>query len=228
MTEKTLKRTFVGGTFFFLVILSGMTFDSLRRVQAGRTPPVKDQVARGKAVFQRKNCNDCHTIMGIGGYFAPELTKEAERRDPAWLRQFLADPQAAKPGTTMPHQRLTATEVADLVAFLDWVRRIDTNGWPPKPWTELATTAGRPTPPTAFEAKGCLGCHSVDGRGTRGDGPDLSHIGSTPYDALPNTPQFLASWLADPPALKPATRMPKLPLTPDERDSLVRYLTALR
>ncbi len=228
MTEKALRRTFVVGTLFFLAILSGMTFDSLRRVQAGRTPPVSNEVARGKAVFQRKNCNDCHTILGIGGYYAPELTKVAERRDPAWLRQFLTNPQVAKPGTTMPNQRLTAAEVADVVAFFDWVRHIDTNGWPPKPWTELAAVAGRPTPPTAFEAMGCLGCHTLDGRGTRADGPDLSHIGSRPYDALPNTPEFLANWLADPSALKPGTRMPKLPLTPVERDSLVTFLTALK
>ena len=31
----------------------------------------------------------------------------------------------------MPDQHLTQAEVVDLVAFLDWVRHIDTNGWPP-------------------------------------------------------------------------------------------------
>ncbi len=228
MTEKTLQRTFVWGTFLFLAVLVGMTGDSLRQVAAGRTPPVTDPVARGKQVFQRKNCNDCHTILGIGGYFAPELTKVAERRDTTGLRQFLADPAAAKPGTTMPNQRLTAADITGLVAFFDWVRRIDTNAWPPRPWATLATPAGHPAAPGAFQTKGCLGCHNVDGRGTFGDAPDLSHIGSQPYDALPNTPQFLERWLDDPPAMKPGTRMPKLPLDKAERDSLVQYLTALR
>src|SRR5512135_700181 len=102
MTEKTLQRTFLWGTFLFLAVLVGMTVDSLRQVQAGRTPPVTDPVARGKQVFQRKNCNDCHTILGIGGYFAPELTKTFNRRGGAWLKAFLKDPQTVLPGTTMP------------------------------------------------------------------------------------------------------------------------------
>ncbi len=228
MTEKTLQRIFVGGTVVFLVILTGMTMDSLQKVNAGRTPAVTDQVAHGKYVFQRKNCNDCHTILGIGGYFAPDLTKVADRRDSTWLRSFLTDPQAAKPGTTMPNQQLAAADVLDVVAFFDWVRRIDTNQWPPQPLTAIGTAAGRPTPPGAWQAKGCGGCHMVDGQGASGPGPDLSHIGSTPYDALANTPEFLDRWLTDPPAVKPGTLMPKLPLTHEELDSLVRYLTALK
>ncbi len=228
MTEKALQRTFVGGVVVFLVILTLMTVDSLEKVNAGRTPAVTDQVAHGKYVFQRKNCNDCHTILGIGGYFAPELTKVADRRDAAWLTAFLTDPQAAKPGTTMPNQKLAQADVADLVAFFDWVRRIDTNGWPPQPLTAVGPAAGRPVAPGAFAAKGCTGCHMVDGQGAAGPGPDLSHIGTTPYDALANTPEFLDRWLTDPPALKPGTLMPKLPLTHEELDSLVRYLVALK
>jgi len=228
VTEKTLQRTFIWGTVVFLALLGGMTVDSLHKVNAGRTPVVTDQVARGKYVFQRKNCNDCHTILGIGGYYAPELTKVAERRDAVWLTAYLADPQAAKPGTTMPNQRLTQADVADLVAFLDWVRHIDTNGWPPEPLSRLGTTAGRPVPPGAWQAKGCGGCHMVDGQGAAGPGPDLSHIATAPYDELANTPEFLTKWLTDPAAVKPGTTMPAMPLAPAELDSLVRYLVALK
>jgi len=228
MTEKTLQRTFVGGTVVFLAVLGGMTVDSLHQVNAGRTPPVTDQVAHGKYVFQRKNCNDCHTILGIGGYYAPDLTKVADRRDAAWLASYLADPAAAKPGTTMPGQGLAAADVADLVAFLDWVRHIDTNGWPPQPLSSLATGPARPAAPGAWQAKGCAGCHMVDGQGAAGPGPDLSRIGATPYDGMANDTAFLARWLADPPAAKPGTAMPKAALTREEIDSLVRYLAALR
>jgi len=228
MTEKAWRGTFLWGTALFVVLLAGMTVDSLRKVNAGRTPAVTDQVARGKAVFQRRNCNDCHTILGIGGYYAPDLTKAAERRDGAWLQRFLADPRAAKPGTTMPDQRLLQADVVDLVAFLDWVRRIDTNGWPPAPLATAGATGGRPTPPRAWEAQGCAGCHAVDGRGAGGPGPDLSHIATTPYDGLGNTPDALGRFLDDPAAVKPGTAMPKVPLAPAERDSLVRFLAALK
>lgn len=228
MTEKAWQRTFIWGTAVFMVLLIGMTVDSLHQVTAGRTPPVTDQVAHGKYIFQRKNCNDCHTILGIGGYFAPDLTKVADARDAGWLTGFLANPALAKPGTTMPNQKLAEADVLDLVAFFDWVRRIDTNGWPPKPLSSLGLAAGRPAPPGVYQAKGCSGCHMIDGRGAAAPGPNLSNIGSTPYDGLANTPEFLTRWLTDPPAVKPGTLMPKLPLSQAEIDSLVRYLVALK
>jgi nitric oxide reductase subunit C len=232
MTEKAWQRTFLWGTALFLVLLGGMTVDSLRQVQVGRTPPVNDQVARGKALFQRRNCNDCHTILGIGGYFAPDLTKIADQRDAEWLRRFLADPRGTKPGTTMPNQRLSQAEAADVVVFLDWVRHIDTNGWPPTPLARLgsatAAAPARPTPPGVFQAKACGGCHALDGHGAAGPGPDLSHIGTTPVAGLPNTAEGLARFLDDPAAVKPGAVMPKVPLSPAERDSLVQYLLALK
>ena len=228
MTERNLQRIFVGGTVVFVAALAAMTADSLHQVTAVRTPPVTDQVAHGKYVFQRKNCNDCHTILGIGGYFAPDLTKVADNRDSAWIRRFLANPAAAKPGTTMPDQHLAEADVLDIAAFLDWVRHIDTNGWPPQPRTRLASVASRPAAPGAYQAKGCAGCHAVDGQGAAGPGPDLSHIGSTPVAGLPNSPESLARWLADPGAVKPGTLMPKTPLAQAEIDSLVQYLAALK
>ncbi|MGD0484937.1 MAG: cytochrome c [Gemmatimonadales bacterium] len=229
MTEKALRTTFLLGSLVFLVLLIAMTVDSLRKVNAGRTPAVTAQVAAGKEVWSRKNCNDCHTILGIGGYYAPDLTKVADARDAAWLRRFLADPQGAKPGTTMPNQRLAEADVTNLIAFFDWVRRIDTNGWPPRPLAQLGVSvAGRPDAPAAFQNKGCSGCHAVDGRGANGPGPDLSHLGTTPVGGLANDSAFLARFLDDPAAAKPGTLMPKLPLTPAERDILVHYLLALK
>ena len=186
MTEQAWQRTFIWGTAAFLVLLVAMTVDSLHRVNAGRTPVVTDQVAHGKYVFQRHNCNDCHTILGIGGYYAPDLTKVADRRDSAWLTAFLADPAKAKPGTTMPDQRLSAADVADLVAFFDGVRRIDTNGWPPPRLARIgaaAATSG-PAVPGAAEGQGCRGGRRIHGRGAAGPGPALSHLGSTAYDDL--------------------------------------------
>jgi nitric oxide reductase subunit C len=229
MTEKSLRTTFLLGSLLFLVLLLAMTRDSLRQVRAGRTPAVTAQVAAGKQVWSRKNCNDCHTILGIGGYYAPDLTKIADVRDTAWLRRFLADPQAAKPGTTMPNQRLVEANVVGLVIFLDWVRRIDTNGWPPRPLAQLGSAGpARPTAPAAYQNKGCGGCHAVDGRGANGPGPDLSHLGTTPYDGLANDSATLTRFLADPAAVKRGTSMPKIPLTPAERDSVVGYLLALK
>ncbi len=226
LTEKVLQRILVAGTALSLVALVAMSSDSLRKVKAGRTPALSDAAARGKHVWNSRNCNDCHTVLGIGGYFAPELTRVLERRDTVYLARWLLDPRATKPGTTMPPQRLTDAEARDLVAFLVWVRGIDTNGWPPLP----ATGAGGGAMPgrTVMEQKGCFGCHVINGYGTKETAPDLSHIGSTRYDALPNTPDFLDRWIDNPAAQKPGTMMPHLAMTPAERADIVSYLETLR
>lgn len=44
---------------------------------------------QGKRVFQAYNCMGCHTIVGNGAYFAPDLTKLYGRVGPAWLEAFL-------------------------------------------------------------------------------------------------------------------------------------------
>ncbi len=67
MSESRLRALFVGGTVVFLILLVAMSVDSLRQVQAGRTPALTAEVAAGKQAWSRKNCNDCHTILGIGG-----------------------------------------------------------------------------------------------------------------------------------------------------------------
>ncbi|MGD2135065.1 MAG: cytochrome c [Gemmatimonadales bacterium] len=228
MSEKTLRIIFVVGTITAFVVLAGMTVNSLSTVRSVRTAPLTDDVVAGKAVWQSRNCNDCHTILGIGAYFAPELTTVADRRDAAWLSDFLLQPAAAKPGTTMPDQRLTARDARALVAFFQWVSGIDTNEWPPAPRTAVGTSVATSEGALVFERKGCSACHMVAGTGAAGPGPDLTHIGSTPYDDLPNTPEFLARWLEDPQAEKPGTTMPATPLTEAERNALVDYLVSLK
>ena len=43
----------------------------------------------GKRVFQAYNCMGCHTIVGNGAYFAPDLTKLYDAVGPAWLEAFI-------------------------------------------------------------------------------------------------------------------------------------------
>jgi nitric oxide reductase subunit C len=230
MSEKALRSVFIFGNLFFFVILAVMTADSLRQVKEIRTPPLTDQVVEGKRIWQSKNCNDCHTILGIGGYYAPELTQAIDRRGAAWLQNWLVDPLSMDPAASMPNQQLDASQAEALTAFLEWVSQIDTNDWPPEPLGVMAGDAIRDMPAgqRLFERKGCSGCHQINGRGTAGPGPDLSQIGAEPYADLPNTAEFLALWLADPAAQKPDTLMPRIQLTDAEIQILVEYLTSLK
>lgn len=82
-----------------------------------------------------------------------------------------------------------------------------------------------------FQASACVACHTVRGVAFGVVGPDLTHIGGRRTLAaglLRNTPKEMARWLADPPAVKPGSRMPKLPLTQEQIAALVAYLEGLR
>ncbi len=219
MSEIFLRRTFFTVTILSVLVLGAMTIDSLRQVASARTPPLSAAVVAGKHVWQAHDCNDCHTILGIGGYYAPELTRVMDRRDEAWLRRFLKNPAAAKPGTTMPDQRLSDADVEALIAFHRWVNAINTNGWPPSPRIANASATGA----LLFEQKGCVDCHRLNGRGASEPGPDLSRVADRP-DAR----AYAIGWLENPEQQKADALMPRPELTGAERAALVAYLTERR
>lgn len=66
---------------------------------------------QGKRVFQAYNCMGCHTVVGNGAYFAPDLTKTYAAVGPAWLEAFL--PSAGSwPTRTAVQVQLQKPEVA--------------------------------------------------------------------------------------------------------------------
>ena len=97
-----------------------------------------------------------------------------------------------------------------------------------------------PEPPDEVAARGrdifmnstCAQCHAVLGTDANANlGPDLTHVGSRQTlaaGALPNNPQAMASWIRNPPAFKPGTRMPASQLSGDEIAAVVTWLGSLR
>lgn len=97
-------------------------------------------VDKGKLTTQSKNCMACHTLLGNGAYFAPDLTKSW--LDPMWgtnaareetMVAFLKDPSDKLHngiGRRMPKLKITDEEARAVVAFLKWMSTIDTNGFP--------------------------------------------------------------------------------------------------
>lgn len=83
-----------------------------------------------------------------------------------------------------------------------------------------------------FTTGACIGCHAV--RGTIAAarvGPELTHVGSRTTIAsgiMDNTPENMARWLRNPPAVKPGSKMPDLNLTEDQIQRLVAYLESLK
>jgi protein SCO1/2 len=83
----------------------------------------------GTALFA-KACAGCHSV-GYGDVVGPDLAGILDRRDPAWLRRFLREPDTLRyrkdpvaleldakyPGARMPNLGLSETDVDDLFAF---------------------------------------------------------------------------------------------------------------
>jgi nitric oxide reductase subunit C len=98
-------------------------------------------ISYGKKIVQGRNCMNCHTLLGNGAYYAPDLTKSW--LDPAWghedsretlMRLFLQDPannaRSYGTGRRMPDLDITEEEARAIIAFLKWMSAIDTNGFP--------------------------------------------------------------------------------------------------
>jgi nitric oxide reductase subunit C len=101
---------------------------------------LNEAVERGKRVWERNACIDCHTLLGEGAYFAPELgnvwVRYGGRDDPqgarealkAWIRSM---PTGIEGRRQMPNFNLSDQELDDLASFFEWTSKIDTQGWPP-------------------------------------------------------------------------------------------------
>ena len=94
----------------------------------------------------------------------------------------------------MPNQKLSDQEIDQVIAFLDWISHIDTNGWPPRPILvkgsaipgaalagEAPAVAASSDPVAVGQAlfqrspPGCFACHSTT-VGVNLVGPSLAGI----------------------------------------------------
>ena len=235
MLSKSAARAFFFiGTIGFSVIFLGLTFDTIRRVPAQtKAQNITPQVMQGKILWEKNNCMGCHTLLGEGAYYAPELTKVYERRGPDFMKAMLRDPQAMYPGQRrMVQYDFADADIEALVAFLKWIGDMDLNGFPPKPTllpvavpvavpgTGQDSAVARRDQPKVFSQL-CVACHSLEGQGGS-VGPPLDDVGSRrDYNNL-------VVWLTDPQKVKPGTTMPKLPLSPPDVAELASYLSQLK
>ena len=118
--------------FLGLTLYSHARFDDLTNAQ-----DITPEITHGKDVWHKYNCINCHTLFGEGAYYAPDLTKIAQHRGEAYLKAYMRDPSQfydeQRHRRLMPTQNLSEVEIANLVKFLDWVSKVDNQGWPPRP-----------------------------------------------------------------------------------------------
>jgi nitric oxide reductase subunit C len=223
MISKSGARTFfLLGTLLCTAAFAALTIDTMRQIpEQSNADQITDAVKRGHIIWTDNNCMGCHTLMGEGAYYAPELTKVVERRGREWIRVFIKDPEAMFPGRRrMIKYDFTDAEIDDLLAFFEWIGRVDTNGFPADP-----PLARKQTPMGALKVADappvyrtfCTACHTLGGEGGQ-VGPALDGVAGR-YDAA-----TFDKWLSDPPSVKPGTAMPKLPLSLEDRQALAAFL----
>lgn len=128
---------------------------------AGPLYVLPGNAAEGRAAFVKKGCVECHSVRGAGGGAAPDLA----RREVSWdLAEFAAALWNKAPAMTASMRtrgigvpQLGAGEMADLVAYLYSVRYFAESG---------DVNAGR----RLLRTRGCLTCHSLNGRGASAAG----------------------------------------------------------
>ena len=96
-----------------------------------------EAAAIGRQLYEVKyECKACHTIRGKGGYVGPDLSNAANWLTPAWIEQWLRNPQALVPEALEPRRSFTPEEINALTAYLMTLKERETP-------IKTASTVGR-------------------------------------------------------------------------------------
>tara|TARA_R110002049_G_scaffold305557_1_gene502546 strand:+ start:5625 stop:6059 length:435 start_codon:yes stop_codon:yes gene_type:complete len=131
LSKKQARAFFLGGTVITFLVFIGLTIYSFSKANdQSNEEGITEAVVRGKHLWEENNCMGCHTIMGEGAYYAPELTKVIERRGEGYVKAVLMTPVDWAPnGRKMVAYGFSQEEAADLIAFFNWIGEVDLNGF---------------------------------------------------------------------------------------------------
>lgn len=96
---------------------------------------IPEDVTAGITIWRNYACENCHTLYGQGGNYAPDLTHIITLRGEAYIREFIVNPSAFHPDQrVMPRFTLTQAETENLLALLHWVdtETVAADDWPPR------------------------------------------------------------------------------------------------
>jgi len=142
LTKSAARNVFYGGSAFFFIIFVALTVQSHFYITSTSTnaQTLTASVAHGKQLWEQSACINCHTILGEGAYFAPELGNVWDRyKDAAggpreFIKNWIKSQPSKTPGRRqMPHFNFSDQELNDLVDFLEWTSTIKRQDWPPSP-----------------------------------------------------------------------------------------------
>ncbi len=135
-TKSMSRNIYYGGSVFFFLLFLALTFDTVRELpNLDNREALTEQVVLGKKVWEDNDCIGCHTLLGEGAYFAPELGNVYQRfgnSTEAIIGFIKSRPAEGIPGRrSMPQFNLSDEELEAVAAFLKYASEINTANWPP-------------------------------------------------------------------------------------------------
>lgn len=231
MKLKNARIIFWGGTLVSAAIFGWMTYDFHRQGESfAHNSKIDDRVVAGKKVWHKYNCNNCHTILGFGGYYAPDMTKAFYRLGTNNIIAIVMNPQEVYRDSfrKMPQLGVTKKEAQDLVAFLHWTADIENRQWPPQDEKYVKAARLRETHPEQLQKTdsilgACGGCHSFanQGRDIAGDFGEIAK--STNYDR-----DTLIRYMQNPKSVNPDSDMPPQEVSLATAGLIADFILSLR
>jgi mono/diheme cytochrome c family protein len=192
----------------------------------------------GEILISEMNCVACHKAeepikARLASRQSPVLGKDGVRLTPQWVRAFLENPQAEKPGTLMPDMLagLEPTQRADAADVLThYLMSLQTADLNPQSGANTGTIkAGE----ALYHSVGCVACHAPvnlpkDAANNPMAKEELAKLAgnSVPLGNLSKkyTVNALSAFLRDPLKTRPSGRMPALKLSEGEATAIAMYL----
>jgi len=157
-----MKRRLIG-LFVSLFLFSGsmLTFGQTPGTEKKGGYLLPGDMREGWKVFTKKKCNTCHAIWGEGGKEGPDLgtlpeSYVSQSQLAALMWNHWPEMWGKMSAMKIPPQKMGKQEMADLFAFLYFIRYMDEPGNPEN---------GK----KLMETKQCAKCHPVLKEGAKGD-----------------------------------------------------------
>ena len=174
------------------------------------------RLARGRAIFDESGCIGCHKLHGTGGVIGPELDNVGASRSPDWLLKHFKNPATVTPGSAMPPIKAGEGDLDALTLYV-----LSFTGEPLSAYyVSMKTIPGPMAGRRLFQDKGCIGCHTVGGKGGN-VGPALDEV------AKRRDPTWIIAHFKNPQAVSPGSVMPQFNFTEQEMRALTEFLVSM-